>query len=166
VKVLLDGQPAKDIQLMFVPDTKGLPISSALVLENGEAIVYTGADGREGAPAGKCRVVFTQMQENVGGGRGGTSGGRRRGGGNAASGKGDAAGKDESSADGAADEGERPRYGPNPAGPAPAVRPEPVGVPDMPAPLFPDEYATIETTPERVEIREEENFFEFRLPKR
>jgi hypothetical protein len=160
VIVTLDGEPAKNVQITFVPEVEGMPVASAVVLNDGEADARTGVDGREGAREGKYKVIFGTAVTGTGMGGGGDGDGRGGGGGRrggaAAAAKEPAAASESSAADSAAAADSAGRRRPDEGG----------GVPNVPPVPFPIEYTQVENTPIEVVVEKKSNVFRFELPKK
>jgi len=60
-KLTVGGQPAADVSVNLYPNDKSLPIASGTTKPDGTFQVFN-SDGREGAMAGKYKVVLKQNQ--------------------------------------------------------------------------------------------------------
>jgi hypothetical protein len=58
-KVTIGGQPAEGLQVTFTPLESGKEAASGNIGPGGEYTLYTGVDGKEGAPPGKYKVTLS-----------------------------------------------------------------------------------------------------------
>jgi hypothetical protein len=63
-KVTIDGQPAKDVRVDFFPVDSANQMASGQVSEDGTYTLYTGQIGKDGAMAGKYKVVLAPMTQD------------------------------------------------------------------------------------------------------
>jgi hypothetical protein len=60
-KVTIDGEPAKEVRVDFYPVDSTNQMASGQVSENGTYTLFTGQIGKEGAMAGKYKVVLAPL---------------------------------------------------------------------------------------------------------
>lgn len=61
-KVTIDGEPAKNVQVTFMPTDATLPVASGNVDAAGNYVLVSGVDNRKGAAAGSYKVVLSQLE--------------------------------------------------------------------------------------------------------
>jgi hypothetical protein len=63
-KVTINGQPADGLQVTFNPVEPGKEAASGNVGPDGKYTLYTGIQGKEGAPAGKYKITFSDPSDS------------------------------------------------------------------------------------------------------
>jgi hypothetical protein len=62
-KVTINGQPASGLQIQFNPVEPGKEAASGNISADGGYTLYTGVEGKEGAPPGKYKVTLSDPSD-------------------------------------------------------------------------------------------------------